>query len=391
MGIKLQRLMCLMRFPVSKIPCLRLAEDLGGSEESSSGLRRLQILREEFRRANRRAAGPFSHPFATRGSLSKLREQIRDVSRVSDAVLLNAEFTNGLRLNELCNDLKGLLQTQEHWTDRLENQIWRIESQSSLMKRLKNLLLNRSPANEELWGICQIIAQQTQALPSGLMLLPEPGHRLIMADDSESAAPSWAIEHARLAVFAAITMLPEVRGADIVAQTLHAAAPKMLTHMGQSQHDSVFTQPHWLNRAAISDPAPDMRQLIKVAGHLLSAAETHSATAADTIVPASIKEFFGQISTIMQTHSVISETDVSKIDALCTAIGLTVAQNSNTQDMNSTVDDSAIVLTHKLRWHAGSETESGFRPSKNSGRPRRPHFSAAGLSTASLSVFSRED
>ena len=124
---------------MTEAPSLRLAEGLEQDPETLRRSRRLEILQDQLQRANRRAAGPFSHPYATRGSLSKLREQIRDVSRVADAVLLNAESASDQRISELCGDLRALLQTQQRWTDRLENQIWRLESQSSLMQRLKQL------------------------------------------------------------------------------------------------------------------------------------------------------------------------------------------------------------------------------------------------------------
>ena len=70
--------------------CLRLAEEFVQTPDTIRRARRLEVLQDQLQRANRRAAGPFSHPFATRESLSKLREQIRDVSRVADAVMLNS-------------------------------------------------------------------------------------------------------------------------------------------------------------------------------------------------------------------------------------------------------------------------------------------------------------
>ena len=177
--------------------------------------RSLEALQNQLQRANRRAAGPFSHPFAIRGTLAKLSEQIRDVSRVTDAVMLNAETASDQRVNEICSDIKSLLQTQQRWTDRLENQIWRLESQTSLMRRLQKLLQDRSPGNDRMWELCETIARETQALPTGMLLLPEPGHRVLLSNDPLTSRVSWSIEQARLAVFAAVTVLPDVRGADI--------------------------------------------------------------------------------------------------------------------------------------------------------------------------------
>ena len=99
---------------------LCLSEEFLRTPEKKRRTRRVEILQDQLQRANRRAAGPFSHPFAVRGTLAKLSEQIRDVSRVADAVMLNAESATDQRVNEICSDIKSLLQTQQRWTDRLE-------------------------------------------------------------------------------------------------------------------------------------------------------------------------------------------------------------------------------------------------------------------------------
>ena len=63
---------------MTEAPSLRLAEEFARTPDTVRRLRRLENLQDQLHRAHRRAAGPFSHPFATGGSLSKLREQIRD-------------------------------------------------------------------------------------------------------------------------------------------------------------------------------------------------------------------------------------------------------------------------------------------------------------------------
>ena len=268
-----------VRLPVTEAPCLRLAEEFVQTPETMRRSRRLTVLQDQLQLANRRAAGPFSHPFASRGSLSGLREQIRDVSRVADAVMLNAESASDYRINELCADVRSLLQTQQRWTDRLENQIWRLESQASLMQRLQRLLLDGSPGNDCLWELCDVIARETQALPSGLLLLPEPGHRILLANNHISSRASWSLEQARLAVFSGVTLLPDVRGADIVAQTLQALSSDLLEFARRDHDASVFAEPSWMKRIAIAGPVEEVSRLINLAGTVLTAIDTLSQTA----------------------------------------------------------------------------------------------------------------
>ena len=376
---------------MTEAPSLRLAEELEQDPETLRRSRRLEILQDQLQRANRRAAGPFSHPYATRGSLSKLREQIRDVSRVADAVLLNAESASDQRISELCGDLRALLQTQQRWTDRLENQIWRLESQSSLMQRLKQLLLNRPPGNEELWALCEMIARDTQALPTGLMLLPEPGHSVLLSHEDVPAKFAWAIEQARMAVFSGITILPDVRGAEIVAQTLHAASLHLLMVTSQDRADSVFARPQWLQRAAIACPTAEVLGLIDVAGKFLTATESFSQTAAHNIVPLPMADFFSGLSAVIEQSPEVSESEIAIVNAMCHAMGLAVSRSETPQIDHASTDDAAIVLTHKLRWHDAVSSDARTAPAFRPARVRRPHFAATGLSASSLTVFARED
>ena len=382
---------------MSKASTLLLSEEILRTPETMRRTRRLEVLQSQLQRANRRAAGPFSHPFAVRGTLAKLSEQIRDVSRVSDAVMLNAESASDERVNEICSDIKSLLQTQQRWTDRLENQIWRLESQTSLMRRLQKLLQDRSPGNDRMWELCETIARETQSLPTGLLLLPEPGHRVLLSSDPVASHVSWSIEQARLAVFAAVTVLPQVRGADIVAQTLHAASSHLLEFAGRDIDTSVFSESLWTQRHVIAHRDPEQSRLIDQAGNVLSATESLSQTALDLIVPPSIEDFYRGLLANLACSSLTGK-DLTMAHAICNALGLS-AGNANSQSagtdndvvVSHVVDDAAIVLTHKLRWH-DAEPSHAERPSRESrSRIRRPHFTANGGVGAALTVFARED
>ena len=375
---------------MTEAPCLRLAEEFVQTPETMRRSRRLEVLQDQVHRTNRRAAGPFSHPFATRGSLSKLREQIRDVSRVTDAVMLNAESASEQRINDLCGDIRSLLQTQQRWTDRLENQIWRLESQASLMRRLQQLLLDRSPGNDRLWELCETIARETQALPSGLLLLPEPGHRVLLAHDHVASRAAWSLEHARLAVFSAVTLLPDVRGADVVAHTLQAASLHLLEFAGTDYDASVFAEPDWMRRVAVTGPTEEVMRLINVAGHVLTATETLSLTAVDHIVPPAIEEFYGGLCVANEMNT-IADKDLAMAHAVCRALGLPVRNPPTSRIDPVAIDDAAIVLTHKLRWHDGTSNEAAEQPQPNRPRMRRPHFPAAKSPTTSLTLFAREE
>ena len=375
---------------MTETPCLRLAEEFVQTPETMRRSRRLQVLQDQLQLANRRAAGPFSHPFASRGSLSGLREQIRDVSRVADAVMLNAESASDYRINELCADVRSLLQTQQRWTDRLENQIWRLESQASLMQRLQRLLLDGSPGNDRLWELCDVIARETQALPSGLLLLPEPGHRILLANDHISSRASWSLEQARLAVFSGVTLLPDVRGADIVAQTLKALSSDLL-ELARRNHDaSVFAEPSWMKRIAIAGPVEEVSRLINLAGTVLTAIDTLSQTAMDFILPPAIEEFYGGLSVAIEANSIGVE-DIAMARAICQTLGLPL-KNSETGSVDrAATDDAAIVLTHKLRWHDGTANEAVERPQFTRACMRRPHFATSNSPTAPLTLFARDE
>lgn len=369
---------------------LRLQEEFTEPPESVRRARRLTVLRDQMRQANRRAAGPFSHPFATRGSLSKLREQICDVSRIADAVLLNAESADENRIHELYADVKSLLQTQQHWTERLENQIWRLESQAALGKRIQQQLTERSSGSDRLWELCDVIARETQALPTGLLLLPEPGHRVLLTGEHLSSSASWSLEQARLAVFSAVTLLPEVRGADIVARTLQTSAAAWLQFAERDYETSAFADSRWCQREAIANPNAEMSRLISLTGLVLSKSDTLSMSATGMIAPPEIEKFYSALPAAIEAESIPVEDSVMA-RAICQSLGLMTDDSQNLNVNVDAEDDAAIVLTHKLRWHAGTTGDSGQRAPATRSRIKRPHFAMTNSPITSLTVFARED
>lgn len=369
---------------------LRLPAEFTETPESIQRTRRLTVIRDQLRQANRRAAGPFSHPFATRGSLSTLREQICDVSRIADAVLLNAESADDHRIHELYADLLSLLQTQQRWTERLENQIWRLESQATLVKRLQQQLAERASGSDRLWELCEVVARETQALPTGLLLLPEPGHRVLLTNGQLSSSASWSLEQARIAVFSALTLLPEVRGADIVAQTLQASAAAWLKFTERDYATSAFAESKWCQREAIANPTAEVSRLISLTGLVLSKADALSMNAVGMIAPPEIERFYSALPVAMEAEPMpIDDSEMTR--AICQSLGLTTAEPQNSKVPLGANDDAAIVLTHKLRWHHGTKGDSSQpAPATRSG-VRRPHFAVTNTPITSLTVFARED
>ncbi len=389
-GVMLRRDTQNLRLPVPELRRLRLPEEFTETPGSIQRSRRLTVIRDQLRQANRRAAGPFSHPFATRGALSTLREQICDVSRIADAVLLNAECADDHRIHELYADLLSLLQTQQRWTERLENQIWRLESQATLVKRLQQQLAERTSGSDWLWELCEVVARETQALPSGLLLLPEPGHRVLLTNEQLSSSAAWSLEQARLAVFSAVTLLPDVRGADIVAQTLQASAVAWLQLTERDYATSAFAESKWCQREAIANPAPEMSQLIHLAGLILSKSDALSINAAGMIAPPEIERFYGALSGAFEAEPIPVEDSVMA-RAICQSLGLTTVEPQNLHVNTGANDDAAIVLTHKLRWHHGTTGDSGQPAMVTRSRIKRPHFAVNHSPKTSLTVFARED
>ncbi len=379
----------------------RSQDNESGSAAFPDRSRRLALLREQLLRENRRSAGPFSHPLANRGSLWNLREQIRDVSRIADAVFTNADSATDERLQELCTDLRRLLQTQQRWTERLEDQIWRLESQTALMRRLHHSLLRGSPGTDQIWELCELIARETQAIPDGLLLLPEPGLSIALPTDGVNHLAAFSIEQARFCVFTAMTMMPDVRGADLVASSFHASASRILLQNPPQPSDPTKNPLHSF-ALQLSAATPrrtlneESQRLIDVAAdfslHLDQAANETPAP----IVPPAVKEFFGPIAARWSSSQHLEEARAQMARSFCKALGLgdiATADSLNTEQHagghNDDEADERLVLSHKLRWHQPEREfgTNGPTPAPHGKRLRRPNFLKPATESPRLYVF----
>ena len=358
--------------------------------DSTGHFRRLRILREQLLRENRRSAGPFSHPLAAHGPLWRLREQIRDVSRIADAVVASAELASETRTNELCTDLRRLLQTQQSWTERLENQIWRLESQALLMKRLQQVLLHGSPGTDQIWHLCELIARETQAIPYGLLLLPEPGQRITLPFEGVQSFAAMAIEQARLGVYAAMSLLPDLRGAEIVVGILQASARRVAAGLCTENQDETSSEilafaDIILRQTATQVPADKADTLINAAQDFTAHLEQMSLTTADCLVPPGIREFYHVVSERWPLQ--FGQDDQQPAMSFCGALGIAAPSRNSGQNLTNDGDDR-LVLTHKLRWHSGDSARRAVHSKQESpSRVRRPNLPGAVTERPRLSVF----
>ncbi len=375
------------------------------NESGSAGFpdrsRRLALLREQLLRENRRSAGPFSHPLANRGSLWNLREQIRDVSRIADAVFTNADSATDGRLQELCTDLRRLLQTQQRWTERLENQIWRLESQTALMRRLHHSLLQGSPGTDQIWELCELIARETQAIPDGLLLLPEPGLSIALPTDGVNHLAAFSIEQARLCVFTAMTLLPDVRGADLVAGAFHASANRILLQNPQQTSDTKGISLHsFAHQIAAGTPrrtvSEESQRLIDVTADFSLHLEQSAKETSAPIAPPVIQEFYGAMAARWANSQDLQESSSQMARSFCKALGLSdiASANSLSAEPRAGGDsdgeaDERLVLSHKLRWHQPEREVATNEPTSvpHGKRLRRPNFLKPAAESPRLSVF----
>ncbi len=380
-----------------------------GSTESLNRSRRLSLLREQLVRENRRSAAPFSHPLASRGLLHSLCNQIRDVSRIADAIAISADSASEGRLQELCSDLRRLLQTQQRWTERLENQIWRLETQGKLMRRLQQVLQHGSPGTDQIWELCELIARQTQAIPEGILLLPEPGHRFTIAQDGSNGFAARTIEKARLCVFAGMSILPDVRGAELVAATflscinqqtgLFPGSPDTLLDADLQAIQQLFGV---LEESSIARRlSSDGVRLVNVATDFPEQIEQHDLKAAEHLVPPSIREYYSALTKSWPSSLHRDEASQEMARSLCSALGLTEPADSIARTYDKDGDEE-LVLFQKLRWYEGetsskSEENSSFdsssfaeQPSKTIRRPRFLQSASTAGAGARFRVFSDE-
>jgi hypothetical protein len=393
-----------LRFDVAQAPCVSASsQKYLGSAESLNRSRRLNLLREQLVHENRRSAAPFSHPLASRGPLQPLCNQI------PDAIAISADSASEGRLLDLCSDLRRLLQTQQRWTERLENQIWRLETQGKLMRRLQQVLHQGSPGTDQIWELCELIARETQAIPEGILLLPEPGHRISMIHDGASGFAAKTIEKARLCVFAGISILPDVRGAELVASTFLSC----FRQQSQSFSGSPLSLPEADQQALLQLSAVIEKSLIErslssegvrlvdVANEFSEHIEEQALKASENLVPPAIREYYSALIQSWPSSLHLDEASQEMARSLCSALGLTEPADSVTKSCNDDGDEK-LVLFHKLRWHEGeksSESEGGVsldlsssvtEPSKVIRRPRfLPPVSSSGASSR-FRVFSEE-
>ena len=399
-----------LRFDVAQAPCLSASsQKYLGSAESLNRSRRLSLLREQLVRENRRSAAPFSHPLASRGPLQSLCHQIRDVSRIADAIAISADSTSDTRLQELCTDLRRLLQTQQRWTERLENQIWRLESQGKLMRRLQQVLQQGSPGTDQIWELCELIARETQALPEGILLLPEPGHRIAIAQDGTSGFAANTIEKARLCVYAGMSILPDVRGADLAAATVMACFnrqsgwfPAATEALPEADQRTILALSGALTSSSATRPlSVEGIRLVDVATEFSEQVELHSLKAADNIVPPAIREYYSELAASWPSSLDRDEASRELAKAVCSALGLTEPANSVVPSLAEDGDEK-LVLFHKLRWHEGEtssdpeessaviSTSRDEQASKSIRRPRFLQSPATQGTAARFRVFSEE-
>lgn len=336
--------------------------------------RRLESLRNQLTTQNRRATGPFSHPLARLGPLQKLREHIRDLSRLADAAILNAESSSPERMQTLTNDLKALLQTQQSWTDRLENQIWRLESQAKWQSQLLRLVKQENLTACDLGDFCTSLAGEASSLPSGILLLPEPGLSFapIRSFTGWSKSLSWTVEMARISVFTASSLCPEIGGGQLVSNALLASIESNDYPAGGPSESGAFREA--IRICSESSAAPDRQVpgLMRIVRRFMSLIEDVSVSTRDRLIPPELIDLYSRSCRQLYSLSEASESemgrvsagqDVAIIDAFMKRIGLTIPES-----MSSSVGESTI-LTHRLRWHDAESLQPGDGPVYDS-RPR---------------------
>ncbi len=347
--------------------------------DSESTQRRIESLRQQLQQQNRRAAGPFSHPLASRGPLKRLREHICDLSRLTDAAILSAESSSPERIQTLTKDLLLLLQTQQTWTDRLENQIWRLESQRKWQLLLQEILDQQPLCSVAVRNFCETIALETIAIPSGNLLLPEPGLPLSWKMPlSEGDELGRSIEQIRLAAFIAGTELEGARAADIVATVLRTKLQASFGGIllprteiaGQVDLSLLGALPS--NEIGIS-AAVEKDLLIPLTGQILSTIEEASLAAADSAIPPAITDYYSRACAGLLRKQNLPIEDRRLTEKILRALCLECSDSAATSVQErsaeihgnhngSEVEGTATVLTHKLRRHAASSEESIRRP-----------------------------
>ena len=149
-----------------------------------------------------------------------------------------------------------------------------------------------------------------------------------------------------------------------------------------------------LKRCGRSGPGfqiEELSRLIHQAGQVLTATNTLSLTATEMIVPPMIEEFYGRLTITIESGSIANE-DIAMANSICESLGLSTVNSRTTTSVSTSVDDGAIAMTHKLRWHDGTSKDRVQYTAPSHSRIRRPHFAATGgKPTTALTVFAREE
>jgi hypothetical protein len=312
---------------------------------------RIEQLRDELRRQNRRAAGPFSHPLAARGPLKKLREHICDLSRLADAALLNAESAESHRIPTLTKDLQILLQTQQVWTDRLENQIWRLESQSMWQHQLCEVLSERPLSHQSILRVCTSLTRETLAMPSGAMLLPEPGlPATLSVPETLRGALGRFVEQIRYAVLLAGRLLPDVPAAEVAARMLQLSVMQPEFKAAIAAEDSATLAQAIEELGTIEFGDPSEQRIFAVTNQVLSTIDHASVSAADCLIPPLIQEFYSRACCSLVDANAADPCMMTVTMLRCLSLE---APHSCPDPASRENHPSATILTHKLRWHDG--------------------------------------
>lgn len=339
-------------------------------ELDTASLRRIDLLREQLRMQNRRAAGPFSHPLATNGPLRKLRDHICDLSRLADAALLNAETADPSRFPVLAKDLRMLLQTQQTWTGRLENQIWRLESQLRWQLRLDEILSTSGVQRPEITAFCESFAGETRQIPSGSLLLPEPG--LPFSPCSRlSTVPGdlLSVEHLRTMIYFTTVLLSDSQSPDGGRMMIEELVLQMLNSLHNPVADDVSVS-SCIDRAIKASKralSNEELHMMTAAIRVIDAIEKASLDAVDYLIPPAITDFYSRacagLASAHGQSEPVREMTMRIMNSLC----LNLPEHQIPVEATGT----SVVLTHKLRWH---DAESAAVGNGGTFRPRGTHF-----------------
>ena len=171
-------------------------------------------LRIDSQRQNRRLGTPLSQKEVCNPAISRIVDQIRILVRLIDSELLKYDMSSESVLPP--ESIRSLIELNNRWADRLENQIWLLEDNLQHGKQLNDLLCKLfgggASAFPSFDRFAHEFADRIHQIPEAHLLLPEPG--LILSEElaghvepgmSESIAKAlqttrlvaWAQSHSR--------------------------------------------------------------------------------------------------------------------------------------------------------------------------------------------------